>query len=82
MDVRTAFVCRDEQRAPEDAAGLDRTIPVADGVGYAVHGTLDYFLEFTPTYALLWLLAGMLAAAAPTARSRASTRSGVGGARG
>ncbi|GAA2162868.1 alpha-(1-_3)-arabinofuranosyltransferase [Pedococcus bigeumensis] len=40
VDVRAAFVCRDEQRAPEDAAGLDRTIPVADGVGYAVHGTL------------------------------------------
>lgn len=29
---------------------------------YLVHGVLDYFLEFTPTYALLWLLAGMLAA--------------------
>jgi len=27
---------------------------------YLVHGTLDYFLEFTPTYALLWLLAGAL----------------------
>jgi len=27
---------------------------------YLVHGTLDYFLEFTPTYGLLWLLAGAL----------------------
>jgi O-antigen ligase len=34
---------------------------------FAVHGALDYFLEFTPTYALIWLLAGMLAAAAPRA---------------
>lgn len=31
---------------------------------YLAHGLLDYFLEFTPTYALLWLLAGMLAALA------------------
>jgi O-antigen ligase len=31
-------------------------------VAYLVHGTLDYFLEFTPTYALLWLLAGALVA--------------------
>ena len=29
---------------------------------YLVHGTLDYFLEFTPTYALFWLLAGLLTA--------------------
>ena len=31
-------------------------------MAYLVHGTLDYFLEFTPTYALLWLLAGALVA--------------------
>jgi O-antigen ligase len=31
---------------------------------YLIHGLFDYFLEFTPTYALLWLLAGMLAALA------------------
>jgi hypothetical protein len=29
---------------------------------YPVHGLLDYFLMFTPTYGLAWLLAGMLAA--------------------
>jgi O-Antigen ligase len=34
---------------------------------YLLHGTLDYFLEFTPTYALFWLLAGMLIALCPTA---------------
>jgi hypothetical protein len=27
---------------------------------YLAHGVLDYFLEFTPTYGLMWLLAGML----------------------
>jgi O-antigen ligase/polysaccharide polymerase Wzy-like membrane protein/Ig-like domain-containing protein len=31
---------------------------------YLVHGLLDYFLEFTPTYALFWLLAGTLVALA------------------
>ena len=25
---------------------------------YLVHGFFDYFLEFTPTYALFWLLGG------------------------
>jgi len=29
---------------------------------YLLHGLLDYFLEFTPTYALFWLLAGMMVA--------------------
>jgi hypothetical protein len=33
----------------------------ATGLGaYLVHGFFDYFLEFTPTYALFWLLAGLL----------------------
>jgi O-antigen ligase len=36
---------------------------VAAGLAtYLLHGLLDYFLEFTPTYALFWLLAGMLVA--------------------
>ena len=25
-----------------------------------LHGFVDYFLEFTPTYALFWLLAGLV----------------------
>ena len=29
---------------------------------FLLHGLLDYFLEFTPTYALFWLLAGMIVA--------------------
>jgi hypothetical protein len=33
----------------------------ATGLGaYLVHGFFDYFLEFTPTYALFWLLGGIL----------------------
>jgi hypothetical protein len=33
----------------------------ATGLGaYLVHGLFDYFLEFTPTYALFWLLGGLL----------------------
>lgn len=40
VEVRDQFVCRGDQRAPEDAAGLDRTLPVPDGVPYAVRGTL------------------------------------------
>jgi arabinofuranan 3-O-arabinosyltransferase len=40
VDVRTTYVCRGDRRSPEDAAGLDRTLPVADGVPYAVRGTL------------------------------------------
>ena len=42
------------------------------GVGVAValgtfllHGTLDYFFEFTPTYSIFWLLAGALIALDP-----------------
>ena len=36
---------------------------VAAALGtYLLHGALDYFLEFTPTYALFWLLAGMIVA--------------------
>jgi hypothetical protein len=38
---------------------------VAGGlVAFLVHGVFDYFLGFTPTYALGWLLAGMLIALA------------------
>jgi hypothetical protein len=36
---------------------------VAAGLAtYLMHGLLDYFQEFTPTYALFWLLAGMMVA--------------------
>jgi O-Antigen ligase len=39
------------------------TFGVSAGLAaYFVHGALDYFLEFTPTYALFWLLTGTLVA--------------------
>jgi O-antigen ligase len=41
---------------------------------YLLHGALDYFLEFTPTYALFWLLGGMLVALAfPTGAREEAT---------
>ena len=27
---------------------------------FFLHGTVDYFMEFTPTYGLFWLIAGLL----------------------
>jgi len=42
-------------------AGLVAAAATAGLLAYLAHGFFDYFLEFTPTYALLWLLAGMLA---------------------
>jgi hypothetical protein len=54
-------------RAVIRAARVAQTRVLALGAGgalaaYAVHGTLDYFFEFTPTYGLVWLLAGMTVA--------------------
>jgi len=48
-------------------------VGVATGLGaYLVHGFFDYFLEFTPTYALFWMLAGIVTGLAGN-RSRAAT---------
>lgn len=33
---------------------------IAAGLAFAVHGAVDYFLPFTPTYGLFWLAAGLL----------------------
>jgi hypothetical protein len=41
-------------------AGLLALGAAAGLAAYPVHGVLDYFLMFTPTYGLAWLLAGML----------------------
>lgn len=53
--------------AARRAAAAPATRLLALGVtaalaAYLVHGVVDHFLEFTPTYALFWLLAGMLVA--------------------
>ena len=59
-------------RGASSAAGL-LAVGAAAGLGaYAVHGFFDYFLEFTPTYALLWLLGGMLMALAQEPGSAAA----------
>jgi hypothetical protein len=41
-------------------AGLIATGAAIGLAAYLVHGFFDYFLEFTPTYGLLWLLAGIV----------------------
>jgi O-antigen ligase len=53
-----------------------RLLPLAAAVAVAsffVHGVLDYFLEFTPSYGLYWLL---LALAAAGWRPRAASSPG------
>ena len=51
------------RRAIAAPASRILALGVAAGLAtYFLHGLLDYFLEFTPTYALFWLLAGMLVA--------------------
>jgi O-Antigen ligase len=52
-------------------AGLIATGAAIGLSAYLVHGFFDYFLEFTPTYGLLWLLAGIVAglAARDTAKA-------------
>ena len=51
------------RRAVAAPASRILALGVAAGLAtYLLHGVLDYFLEFTPTYALFWLLAGMMVA--------------------
>jgi len=45
---------------PASTAGLVAAGAAAALGAYLVHGFFDYFLEFTPTYALFWLLGGAL----------------------
>jgi hypothetical protein len=42
-------------------AGLITAGAATGLAAYLVHGFFDYFLEFTPTYALFWLLGGIVA---------------------
>jgi hypothetical protein len=51
------------RRHPAGAPGGLLALGAAAGLAaYPIHGLLDYFLMFTPTYGLAWLLAGMLVA--------------------
>jgi hypothetical protein len=55
------------------AAG--RLLPVAAAVAvgtFFVHGVLDYFLEFTPSYGLYWLVLALVAGPRPVAAAPAS----------
>jgi hypothetical protein len=55
-------------RHPASSAPGLLAIGVTAGLAaYVVHGFFDYFLEFTPTYALLWFLGGLLTALADPA---------------
>jgi hypothetical protein len=62
-------------------AAASRLLPLAAAVAvgtFFVHGLLDYFLEFTPSYGLFWLLLGLAESgtpAAPPAEGAGSTDS-------
>jgi hypothetical protein len=45
--------------AAKDALGLGLSVSAAT---FFVHGVADYFLEFTPTFGLFWMLLGLTAA--------------------
>jgi hypothetical protein len=61
VGVTLGRAARQALRGPTRSVALATCVALGS---YLVHGLLDYFLEFTPTYALLWLLAGMLVALA------------------
>ncbi len=48
-------------KAPEKEARMVTLGVAAALAAYFLHGTVDYFLEFTATYGLFWLLAGLVA---------------------
>lgn len=52
------------RRAIASAGLVAAGVAVALGT-FLLHGTLDYFFEFTPTYSMFWLLAGALVALDP-----------------
>jgi O-antigen ligase len=50
-------------RALRQSSGVNRTLAMgltAALLAFAVHGLVDYFMPFTPTYGLFWLAAGLL----------------------
>jgi hypothetical protein len=50
-----------EDREDREDRAMAYGVSLALGA-FLLHGTLDYFFEFTPTYVMFWLLAGALAA--------------------
>jgi hypothetical protein len=59
------------RRAIAATGVLGAGVAVALGT-FLLHGTLDYFFEFTPTYSMFWLLAGALIALDPLTAEIAS----------
>ncbi|MBI5563945.1 MAG: O-antigen ligase family protein [Chloroflexi bacterium] len=58
-------LARAAYRALRESAGMNHTLAaglIAALLAFAVHGLVDYFLPFTPTYGLFWLTAGLLTA--------------------
>jgi hypothetical protein len=52
-------------RALRQSSGVNRMLAaglIAALLAFAVHGLVDYFMSFTPTYGLFWLTAGLLTA--------------------
>jgi hypothetical protein len=73
-------LARTARRAVEGRGGRTLSLGVTAGLAaYFIHGTLDYFLEFTPTYVLFWLLCGALAALARQAAREPGAQRGVRG---
>jgi len=61
--VLVAALVGSARRAIGAPASRVLALGVAAGLAtYLLHGLLDTFLEFTPTYGLFWLLAGMMVA--------------------
>jgi O-antigen ligase len=59
------------QHGGASVAGLIAAGAAIGIAAYFVHGFFDYFLEFTPTYALFWLLAGIVTGLAARDSARA-----------
>jgi O-antigen ligase len=60
-----AFLMVALARQGVEDARAGRLLPLAAAVAagtFFVHGVLDYFLEFTPSYGLYWLLLALAAA--------------------
>jgi O-antigen ligase len=66
--ARTAW-----RKVSPPVVALSAALAVAVGT-FFVHGLLDWFSEFTPTYALYWLLIALLAAGTDTRKRAAPSR--------
>ncbi len=56
-DPRAAAMADADGAIDERALALGLSVAL---LTFFLHGTVDYFMEFTPTYGLFWLIAGLL----------------------